>query len=157
MRTAQILTISSLLFVTACGKEPLKLADAKKAFVSAQSALPTTSSLEGVKSGQEFPCTNGGHVRVVEAPKQEDRGKSQRLKIAYEKCDMEGTTIDGTYDIEATISQNTQIKAHLSGELSFSGKVNGDCDVDMRLEVKGSSKSSIKLTGNFCGQNIEDF
>ena len=82
------------------------------------------------------------------------------IKAGYEDCKWGGITINGIYQNASDLHQgeflalDTVVQEHHTGKLQFSGKVTGECDIDVHLEHLITKPESPTRTGTFCGHDI---
>lgn len=101
-------------------------------------------------------CPDGGTV-TLDAEGHVDPGSVvSSVDIRFEDCAAEGVVIDGTLAYDASVTE-TSVSASIVGDLSWSGDVEGECDIDLEASVttKGASASA-HVGGSMCGWSYDE-
>lgn len=125
------------------------------------SATPTAGTVSGTGSvGPDgvsgtatgtFDCPQGGSVTVHSEGDVTSADVTGAVSIEFDGCTADDVTIDGTLDYEGTV-QSDLISASIKGSVTWSGAVQGECDIDVSAQVTSSGVSgSAKLGGDVCG------
>jgi len=95
----------------------------------------------------------GGHVSVVPAPVNVD----VKVAITYNGCVTNtGTTIQGNIEFSQTVAAGVgtplRVETIYTGDVTFAGKVNARCPVDLNVLVDEAGRA-VQVEGSFCGQD----
>lgn len=109
-----------------------------------------------------FNCPGGGTARFVgsaaAAGDPSAAAGTFSLSTTFSGCKSAlNVTIDGDLDYEATASatgDSAQLSFSMVGSLSFSGEVDGSCDIDVKISASASPGSaSGTYQGSICGHD----
>jgi hypothetical protein len=116
---------------------------------------------DGEHSTLKLDCAGGGtadvegHVSVAVDPVAVDVG----LAIAYDDCaTRSGTTLNGSLDFKQSVLAGqvpTRVETVYQGDIVFTGDVEADCAVDVKVLVDEAGKT-VKVSGSFCGNDAAD-
>lgn len=151
--------IPALLVIglAACGGgddgDTLSEQQATQAFGSMQVALGdvgeelegqgTTGSVDVTAS-----CAGGGSVS---AEGQWTSGDSFALDVAFHSCRAQDVTIDGELSYAGSAT-SSGASVDISGRVTFSGAVNGTCNIDLSLDF---SSGLFQVSGSMCGLRLD--
>ena len=109
----------------------------------------------GIATGT-FDCPDGGSLAIRGEGDVTSSDVSGAVSLEFDGCTADGVTIDGTLDYQGTVDAN-HVAATISGELTWSGAVQGDCAIDVSAEVTANGvSSSAELHGDVCGHAWAD-
>ena len=143
------------------GGKPVDAATAQAALTELTANVDTT--VTGAKGGADgnaiqVTCAGGGgasvtgHVNVVPVPTMVD----VQVGIDYNGCvTNNGTVLAGTLDFSQSVQAGAlpvRVQTIYQGEVTFTGKVQAQCTVDLNVLVDEAGKA-IQVTGSFCGQD----
>lgn len=143
------------------GGKPVDAATAQAALTELTTHVDTTVSgvnSETTGSGIQVSCAAGGgatvdgHVKVVPVPTTVD----VMVAIDYNGCvTNNGTTLNGTIDFTQSVQAGAlpvRVQTIYQGEVTFTGKVEAQCTVDLNVLVDEAGKA-VQVTGSFCGRD----
>ena len=167
-----------LLPLAACGGR-LAPADARQGFTALSTSLigasagaqasaygASSSALTGGGSGNSTAsskidfnasCLGGGSVHLAGTLNTASSGPDTfDYSATFANCSNEGVVIDGslTFKLVANVSQGAAaVTWNYNGDVTFSGKVNGDCPMALTGSDSGSSAGvALNYSGTVCGQ-----
>jgi hypothetical protein len=145
---------------TSAGK-PVDAATAQAALTELTTNVDiTVSGANGGVGGNaiQVSCAGGGgatlsgRVNVVPKPTTVD----VKVAIDYNDCvTSNGTTLAGAIDFTQSVQAGAlpvRVQTIYQGEVTFTGKVQAQCDVDLNVLVDEAGKA-VKVSGSFCGQD----
>jgi hypothetical protein len=108
-----------------------------------------------------WSCPEGGTARYAgSAETVSDAGGSDvsfDLATDFDACGVSGVAISGSLDYSAAVSTSagsTATTLTMKGNLSFEGKVEGGCEIDMTSKVSVTGGSvSVSYDGSICGNS----
>lgn len=169
MRSLLTLTILAGVALAGCGPaNTLTKAEAAKAFNSTSPALSTGSSMNSAQNALNATvtqsatesCPKGGTRSVNLKASGTDLNMSVAGDFVYNKCSHDGLNfINGGLAVRMDMAQSgtdLAMKMAMTGGLSFTGEVNGQCAVNLSVEVGSGTTTSAKVTGTFCGFDVND-
>lgn len=175
-----IALLSASLLLAACSQE-LNDEDTRTAWLSTNLALAQGSSQAQVAAstpavpGQSpelrprvaaqvdytWNCTGGGTAHFAgDAQVDATSGSSDvsfNLATDFDGCDVSGVIISGSLDYSAAVSASSgsaSTTLTMKGSLSYEGKVEGSCDIDMTASVSATAGSvGASYKGSICGHD----
>lgn len=184
MRNQIFLSSIATLALASCSYE-LSEEDSRTAFFATQtvlaagaaeaqgSAVATPVQADGTpafRAGGEanvdftFNCPGGGTARytgtAVAAGDTSGAQGTFTLSTAFAGCKtLQNITIDGDMDYAASASASdasAQLSFTMNGSLSFSGEVDGTCDIDVKIAASATPGSaSGSFEGSVCGHDAK--
>ena len=157
-----------VLIATGCGSDSKnsvgKPSDAAAGWKVAEQAMNggiDSFNDEEMASGSvsgTIDCPDGGSVEVAGATTEGGDGAiPENLTITYDACKSDGVTVSGEieYKVEFSLSDFSMVVT-TTGSLTFSGDVQGDCEVDLTMTSSMESNEP-EMTGTICGYDAADF
>jgi len=159
------------LALVACGG--INEDDAKKAWAATQKALDTSAgqaltATQALYDMEAFvnECTDGGQATFkmsADVNVGEMTSVDFDYEVLFEDCGEDGVVTNGTIVYASAVETSeagTLVVLDYDGDLTYSGEVNGECEValDARVETSATS-TSVQYTGSYCGhdgQVVED-
>lgn len=113
----------------------------------------------------DFACVGGGKAHfsgtVLVSSEPDNDQVAVDLSTDFNGCKAEvgDITIDGGMDYSVSVSaagDSNDVTVTMDGKLSFSGDINGACDIDVKLSVSSTpDSSSVVYSGSICGHDAE--
>lgn len=102
------------------------------------------------------PCPEGGSLTVdADAQTSEDL-VTATLEIELDGCGANGVVIDGYLEYAAEVTDE-EVSASMTGDLSFSGDVEGTCEIDIGTTVThDESSTSVSSHASVCGFGYDE-
>lgn len=177
-----VLSSLATFFLVGCSQE-LSEKDAQVAFGAALTVLQSGGAMAQSSAGAtpvqaddapafragaeaavdyDFACPGGGTARFagsVVAASDETSGQATfTFQTDFAACkSLANITIDGNMDYASSISgtaEAVQLTFSMSGSLSFSGEVEGSCDIDLTLNASATAGSAGgTFEGSVCGHD----
>lgn len=182
MRSKLVLSVVACGALVGCSGPQLSEEDAVVGFSAASMVLSTGSSMAVANVGaaaqaEETPsfraegeaavdftynCPGGGTARfagsAVAASAESGGNVTFSLNTDFAACGtINSVTIDGGIDYASSVTGSAEavsVEFSMDGSLSFSGQVEGDCDIDVKFSLsasQGAAGGSYK--GSFCGHD----
>lgn len=106
-------------------------------------------------------CTSGGTAHFAGEASADAAGGSSdvnfTLATEFSDCSVSGVTISGSLDYAAMVSASgagSSTTFTMKGSLSYSGEVDGSCDIDMTLSASvGGGTVGASYKGSICGHD----
>lgn len=165
LSTMALAALSTLL---ACGG--INEEDAKKAWAATQKALDTSSAGQALTAIQALydveafsnECSEGGRAEFkMAANVNVDDITSVKFdyEVTFSDCEEDGVITNGTIVYRSAVETGeagTTVVLDYDGDLTYSGEVNGACEVtlDARVETSASG-TSVAYSGKYCGHDGE--
>lgn len=168
----------SFLSVALCGlglaacSDPLTKTEARQAWPATNSTLEggrvnnsgALTALDPLSIGVEAPCPEDGTMEWKVSLS--DLGVNEfGFTVEFNDCNSDGLVIDGEIDYALSLTTdatNTTFAWHWEGDLSYEGRVEGDCEYDMtgRLSVTTGTPGDptsvdLEYSGTLCGYDAE--
>ncbi len=101
-------------------------------------------------------CPDGGTVTLQAEGHVDPDSVASAADISFDGCAAEGIVIDGTLSYSASVTENSATVS-MSGSLSWSGDIEGECDIDIDASVTTSgAQASGHLGGTMCGWSYDE-
>lgn len=175
MRVALTLSVGSLLLTAACGPRAandLSREDAWRASqVTMQSGQMSGAAYAGatysVNQSLDAPCPEGGSIAMDMAASVDGdltgaggANISVDVRANYSSCAMQNITIDGAAAIlmnMATSQSGASVELSMSGDLWFTGEIEGSCSFNFTARASGSALGGeVELSGDYCGYDLDE-
>ena len=156
--------VTSLL--AACGEDstadgPTAQAAANE-LVSSVDATVTGYERDGGGAGSVIvECAAGGQASVSGSVDVSTRPVTVdvAVSIEYQACkSSSGTTMEGDIEVVQSVvagKDPLHVQTTYSGDVVFTGNIEADCPVDIKVEVDETGKA-VDVEGSFCGQDAKD-
>ena len=164
MKKTFLLTAS--IFALGCS-DGLNDDESSQAFFATQSVLTQGSASANASSSgpadtlninHSFNCLEGGAATFTGSIETSDGNSAFHYKVDFEGCVSQGISMTGTmnYDLsfEKTGDQSFKSVFSFSGDLEYSGQVEGSCDMELvATSTINQSGGSFSYVGNLCGND----
>jgi hypothetical protein len=155
-----------VMAVTACGggSDGLTLEETRQAIMAYQLALSGAIELDvevgGVadlafRNGPDIEgsdaCPGGGTFTFASSTSPD--GTTYTDEASFDGCGVDGIVFTGQATVKE-VSSDVDIKTTVVGDLSFSGKIDGDCAIDYGFTIDETFQ--FVLYGTYCGHDIND-
>lgn len=179
-----ILSAIACIGLVGCAEQQLNDEDSRVAFTAVRATLeagaaaaPASNSAAytgpslafreevGGMVDYDFACFGGGKahfsgmVHVSSEPDSDQVAVDLSTDFNGCKAEIGDITIDGGMDYAVSVSSSgdsDDVTVTMHGKLSFSGDINGACDIDVKLSVSSMQDSnSVSYSGSICGHDAE--
>ena len=150
MNQARVLVLG---FLAACGGSDLSQEDTALAMAAMTAGVnhaevAASASASGGSVTATATCTGGGSVSISGDWTDDE---SFSVDLVFAGCSEQGVTVSGDLHYQATsTTSGLMVSMSMSGELSFSGQIEGDCEVDIDMAV---SETAVTISGSMCGHD----
>ena len=166
MKKTILLSISILALGCSGG---LDEEESSQAFAATQLVLTQGAASAGASSNgpadtlninHAFNCLEGGNATFAGNIETSDENTSFKYSVDFDSCVSQGVTMNGTMDydlsFEKTGEQSFKSVYSFSGNLDYSGKVDGSCEMELVATSSVSqSGGTFSYVGNLCGNDAQ--
>ncbi|MEM6996293.1 MAG: hypothetical protein AAF721_37645 [Myxococcota bacterium] len=113
-------------------------------------------SVTGMVTGT-VACDEGGSLTLSADGEVSNTETAGSVSIAFDGCEVDGVTIDGTLDYAGSVTQ-TEVTASIYGDLTWSGNATGHCAIELeaRVATNGTMVSASSTGGSMCGYELAE-
>lgn len=167
MRTLNLIVVTSLVSVAACGsnntatkEESLQIFAAASAAMSSAQSRALSDAQQGLQAPAEImvnfsgPCTLGGQVGMTGSVENSDAGGrvAVDLKATFDGCREPQGTLDGDLRTTSTVD-GTNVSVTLKGDIDWEdgNGASASCEFDMKTAV---TSETVVVSGHICGFDV---
>jgi len=164
------LPFAALALATIIGCGGINADDAKKAWAATQRSLDTSSAGQALSATQALydmeaysnECSEGGQA-IFKLSADINPGDITSVDFDYEvsfkDCAEDGVVTNGIITYKSSVvtsAAGATITLDYDGDLTYSGEVNGECEVTLDASVETSASGThVQYSGKYCGHDGE--